>query len=271
MKNKTKKSKKSRNKKNGARLSIWVWVFIAVTVLVFLYCIASNIINHLEGVSNTLQIVFGLSDFANTAIGALLGFGASLLLDKYLIAVNKEKVIDNIVAEMTRMCLYISEMFDPYIRLQDNNGNEIIKFSDTLQGALDSLTNKANSDQYKPEFKILKNRVINHRYKIFLPIWDSVLQNGDLLRFKDREYFECLINIYTRLNKFRAQIDAFDASFENKELFEYLVELYSDVQSLYKYIKLQKAHLIFLCGYLKGERVSQLKTDFMSRFELDVR
>lgn len=263
-------SEKRKNKKRGTYWSAWIGIFVIVTVLIFLYCIASNIINHLENVSNIVQIIFGLSDFANTAIGALLGFGTSLLLEKYLVAVNKEKVIDNIVAEMTQMCLYISEIFDPRIRTKDNNGNDITELSDNLQKLLnDSLTNKTYDKQYESELNTLKYRVINHRFKIYLPIWDSVLQNGDLLRFKDKEYFECLINIYTRLNRFRAQIDAFDASFENKK-FEYLAELYSDVQSLHNYIKLHKFHLIFLCGYLKGECVRQLKTDFISRFELNV-
>ena len=81
------------------RLSVWVWVFVGVAIFVFIYCIVCNVINNLEDMPRSVKIIFGLSDFANTAIGALLGFGASLLLENYLIDSNKEKAIDNIATE----------------------------------------------------------------------------------------------------------------------------------------------------------------------------
>jgi len=268
------RQKKNNNKQNKRkRLSAWVCIFVGVAILVFLYCIACNVISNLDDMPKAVKIIFGLSDFANTAIGALLGFGASLLLENYLVDSNKEKAIDNIATEMTQMCLYIFKLYSEDKKTA--NGLESCK---EIKALLSKFDNRINANQENSKFnkeedskglKTIKKRVIHCRYTIYLPIWDSVLQNGDLLRFKDKGYFECLINIYTRLNKFKAQIDSFDSSIENQELFLYLFELYNDIQKLRSFISANKQHVLSICQYLNGEDNIKLKEEFLSEFNFN--
>ena len=273
-------SKKQRNVQvnmnkptNRKRLSVWVWVFVGVAIFVFIYCIVCNVINNLEDMPRSVKIIFGLSDFANTAIGALLGFGASLLLENYLIDSNKEKAIDNIATEMTQMCLYIFKIYSKDRKIADKQVSceeikmLLCKFDDRIKGPQDNF--KYNKDTDSKGLSRLKKRVVHCRYTIYLPIWDSVLQNGDLLRFKDKGYFECLINIYTRLNKFKAQIDAFDSSINEEELFLFLFELYSDAQKLRAFIKNNEEHIQAICQYLTGEGNIKLKEEFLSEFNFN--
>ena len=265
------KKKHSKVQLNNKR--VLVWVFIGVAIFVFLYCIACNVISYLDDMPVIVQTIFGLSDVANTAIGALLGFGASLLLDNYLVNVNKEKAIDNVVAEITQMCLYISKIFSKYVRTK--NSIELEE-NDDIKKLLDRFDNKINGIGENSKYgrdvskglSIIKNRIIHCRYNIYLPIWDSILQNGDLLRFKEKQYFECLINVYTRLNKFKAQIDAFDSSLTTEKLFTSVFELYNDVQRLSQFICANSGHFTVLCQYLKGEINVKLKEEFLAEFNL---
>ena len=254
--------KNHRQKSNHGHFRLYVGLFICVAVIVFLYCIACNIVSNLDDLPKSVKIVFGLSDFANTAIGALLGFGASLLLENYLIDNNKEKAIDNIAAEMTQMCLHISKLYSEPMNVDSGKDITLVlsKFSQN--------NGKYNNETDDKGLKKLKNRVIHCKYTIYLPIWDSVLQNGDLLRFKDKDYFESLINIYTRLNKFKAQIDMFDNSLEGEKLYLSLFELYKDVQKLREAIKNNSEQVQAICQYLKGDANVQLKEEFLSEFDM---
>ena len=44
-------------------------------------------------------------------------------------------------------------------------------------------------------------------YIIYLPIWETVLQTGDVLEFKDKTYFDTMIFIYTKIYRLKALIE----------------------------------------------------------------
>lgn len=253
------KSKKRRNKKNRIHLSVGIWIFIVVTVVVFLYCITSNLIIHFKDVPSIVQTIFGLSDLANTAIGALLGFGASLFLENYLVGKNKEKAIDNIVAEMIDMSIYINDMLSPTII---KNSQEI-GINEAAKEVLDKYDQKEEYVETDDNgLSFFKARILNHQYKIYLPIWESILQNGDLLKFKEKAYFNILIQIYTRLNKFKVVVDSFDKNIAGKDLYNFIYELYKDVKS-YRGILADdknKREVLLMCDSIRDkEKLAEFK------------
>ena len=50
------------------------------------------------------------------------------------------------------------------------------------------------------------NKVIYIKYSVLTPVWDSLVNSGVLLDFKDEAYFDELIVAYTRVSMLRAQL-----------------------------------------------------------------
>ncbi len=245
-------------------------IIVAGIVIVSLlaYSIAGVVINSLD-VSEGIKSKFIFGDMAGqlvvTAIGALLGFGASLFLENYFVKRSKEKAIDNIVAEMSTMSALLDRAFTVL--------NEYLsEYMENIKGKIDKMTEDEKKvkidDMIEEEVKVLidcdefRKRLnkAGHRLlgiKIYIPIWDSILQNGDLLKFKDKPYFNALIAYYTVLISIKQSIDgsqnslSFDevlSSFlEYKTLLEKTNEFLSadaDVKKMYEeYYKKEKKEL----------------------------
>ena len=146
-----------------------ILITIFITLIFLGYSVGCVIVSHTSTANRTLSIIFGFAEISTTAVGALLGFGASLFLQNYFNILGKKKAISNIISEMANMVVLIE-------LINDNNDFDYIKKS--------------------------KNR-------IYIPIWDSVLQNGDLLMFKDEDYFEPLIAVYTVIISIKSKVDTF--------------------------------------------------------------
>lgn len=46
-------------------------------------------------------------------------------------------------------------------------------------------------------------------YIIYLPIWETVIQTGDILEFKDKSYFDTMIFVYTKIYRLKALIESY--------------------------------------------------------------
>lgn len=158
-------------------------VFIVALCLVTIYAIAGAIYD-LTGLCNdTATAIFGklnLSDIVGSIAGAFLGFGASLIIENIIISKRKKKSINNIVAE-------IKPILDTL--------RNAIRMSKELQ---EKIACGEKYDSIKKNYgKELENLAYILRqklsYTIYTPIWETILQNGDLLEFKDEDYFDELI------------------------------------------------------------------------------
>lgn len=158
-----------KQKINGIILVVVVFSFV------FLYCIGCIVVIGIDNVPKWLTYVFAFGDIGNTAVGALLGFGASLFLENYMIKRSRASAIDNIVAEVNDMA-----------------------------GLIDNTIFACTPEE-------LPNNIRAARFCIMLPIWESIVQNGDLLQFKKKSYFDRLILTYTYLIALKEEINSFDA------------------------------------------------------------
>lgn len=135
------------------------------------------------------------ADIVNTAFGAFLGFGFSLLLEAQVTKENKKKSINNIIAEL-------SQIYDGIEQIILSSYNE----------ELSAIFDKGNhniSDNEKEKLYIFDGKVRSMAHVIYLPIWDTLIQTGYLLEFKDEKYFEGLIKIYTLMIRLQKLIDLY--------------------------------------------------------------
>lgn len=157
-------------------------------------CVENNMQEEMEDDSD---IFFGISlkDIINSAIGAFLGFGASLILEQIATSANKRKSINNIVAELESVRDGIRESIISFIP-------DSIK-RDISNGLLTEEFEKEN----KIVLEILDKKIKEIVYVIYLPIWETVLQTGDILEFKDKPYFDTMIFVYTKIYRLKALIE----------------------------------------------------------------
>lgn len=134
------------------------------------------------------------ADIINSAIGAFFGMITSLMLDKFIDSKSKRNSITNIIAELDSIR---NGLYDQIIcKLPEQYHNRII--NEKLEIDLDSEL----LDQINRNIKDLA-------YVIYIPIWETVLQTGDILEFKEKKYFEELIRMYTKIYKLKALIDSY--------------------------------------------------------------
>lgn len=144
-------------------------------------------------------IEFGLkhgistADIINSAIGAFFGMITSLMLEKFLESNNKKKSIDNIIAELESIRNGLNEQI--ISKLPAENCQEI------TNGIQQSIEIDADL------LEQINGNIKDLAYVIYVPIWETVLQTGDILEFKEKKYFEELIRLYTKIYKLKALID----------------------------------------------------------------
>ena len=231
MKNKSKINKqvtvKSKEKNKFKIRNIGIKILVGLFIVIFLYCIGCIIVSKTENSPAWLTNIFSGGDIANTAVGALLGFGASLFLENYIIGLNRERAIDNIVAEIKAMEKLISKGFSDNFKkngsyVQDADIRELFKAYDNK---------KAYEEKYINALEKMILKINKLRYAIYIPIWDSVLQNGDLLYFKNKDYFDSLIKVYTYIIKIKNLIDGFETVSKQGD-FDNIKIIYKEISKL---------------------------------------
>lgn len=196
-------------------------LFSLIFVLViFLFCIFFIIIvlKNLESDSivelalvtqtdNASNNVFGLSaaDIINSAIGAFLGVGSTLLTEALLVSFNKKKSINNIILEIISVKEGVSEEITSSVSV---TLKKCLSRYCTYSDALTSMGTFSDTDIQ--EIDSISRRLLLIKYVIYIPIWESVSQNGDLLRFKNKKYFEELILVYTRIYKIQSLVNDYE-------------------------------------------------------------
>lgn len=152
-----------------------------------------------EKIESDSDVFFGISlkDIINSAIGAFLGFGASLILEQMATSANKRKSINNIVAEL--------------VTVRDGIRESVISFiPDSIKS---DIFNNLLVEEFRGEKRVvlerLDKKIREMVYIIYLPIWETVLQTGDILEFKDKPYFDTMIFVYTKIYRLKALIESY--------------------------------------------------------------
>lgn len=133
------------------------------------------------------------ADIINSAIGAFFGMITSLMLEKFLESISKRKSIDNIIAELKSIRnglnkQIISKLPPTYLQEHLNNSQGNIEIPVSV-------------------LKEIHKNIKDLAYVIYVPIWETVLQTGDILEFKEKKYFEDMIRMYTKIYKLKVLID----------------------------------------------------------------
>ena len=218
------------------------WFVIIVVSLVFIYCLLCLIAKVLpdptppsttqpttvetevadtntpttakKSIIHFFKSLLVLEDFAYTALGAMFGFGASVILENYILRYTKKKAFRNLVDEIIQIVVQLSELRKKKLALISELS--IVDLED------DEENLEKNTKKVSDTFRSLKC----YKDVVYFPIWESILQNGDLLYFRREDYFNSLIRVYTRLIKIKHMID--DPAVDEKnanELLYYLLQL----------------------------------------------
>ena len=159
-------------------------------------CVENNMQEKIEDDSD---VFFGISlkDIINSAIGAFLGFGTSIILEQMATSANKRKSINNIVAELETV--------------RDGIRESVISFiPDSLKNDIsNNLLAEELSGEKRVALERLDKKIREMVYIIYLPIWETVIQTGDILEFKDKSYFDTMIFVYTKIYRLKALIESY--------------------------------------------------------------
>lgn len=189
------------------RIIIFIVILVAVILNITLQATAAFTDNPVEitAITDDFEQEKGDSinwaDIVNTAFGAFLGFGFSLLLEAKVTKENKKKSINNIIAELSQIYNGIEQIV-------------LSNYDEELSAIFDK--EKLNiSDDEKEKLCIFDEKVRSMAHVIYLPIWDTLIQTGYLLEFKDEKYFEELIKIYTLMIRLQKLIDLYHDNAES--------------------------------------------------------
>lgn len=159
-------------------------------------CVENNVQEKIEG-DNDVFFGISLKDIINSAIGAFLGFGTSIILEQMATSANKRKSINNIVAELETVRDGIRESVISFI--PDSIKNDISN----------NLLAEELSGEKRVALERLDKKIREMVYIIYLPIWETVIQTGDILEFKDKSYFDTMIFVYTKIYRLKALIESY--------------------------------------------------------------
>lgn len=113
--------------------------------------------------------------------GAFGGFLLASQWEKFSERKRKKQSISNIIAEL--------------------NG-----ISGTIEKNIpEEIENASDQDAYKNFFE---ENLYHFKYLLYYPIWQSLINSGDLLDFKDEPYFDELINLYNRITVLSESINS---------------------------------------------------------------
>lgn len=186
-----------------------IYLFIIVCTISMLYAICGFIVDIADVKNQTFASFFKLikaEEIVNSAMGAFLGFGASILVEAIVLSRRKKKSIKNVIAELESILGGLQkDIYDEFFYGIDNPDVSMI------------------NDWSKPI-----NKIKGLEYVIYLPIWNAVLQTGDVLEFKNEKYFEDLVWVYANLNKLQMLIDNFGDE-DNPKKAERIFKLYLNI------------------------------------------
>lgn len=216
-------------------LRILIILFMAGLGLVSLYAI-SGFVYKLTGSQNEKLNIFysamSSGEVVGSTAGAFLGFGASLIIESIIISWRKRKSIANIISEIKSVLAKI----DGELRLSDKLKNKIQDWEkNRIQDWKGKDLINAFDEDEKTEWNTATRVVNKLAYEIYLPIWDTILQNGDLLEFKNHSYFKGLIEVYKDLKKLQNLIDmVFEISSESEDVDSKLLEIMTSYYKLHR-------------------------------------
>lgn len=125
------------------------------------------------------------------AIGAFLGFFLAFITEKRLDRFRRMQSIKNIVDELAGINQALED-------------NILSKISEDLY---ERLKNNSKIDSLSSADREIMQNIYKMANTIYFPIWTSVVNNGDLLDFRKEEYFDELIQVYTRIIRLSKSID----------------------------------------------------------------
>lgn len=191
-------------KNNYLKHPIGLWFVVGFAALVFLYTIGCIVV-HFVDAPQFFESFFSLGELAYTTLGALLGFGASIFVENSIQTRERRKAIYNIVDEVVQQIINISSFFDAESYSNKFEQKDIDAFIESLYAP------KATFDKtVDPIVEAIIKRVEKSYQFIYIPIWESVLQNGNLLTFRNFNYFDSLIKTYNRIIQIKNKIESFD-------------------------------------------------------------
>lgn len=213
---------------------IGFWFVVGFAALVFLYTIGCIVV-HFVNAPQFLESFFSLGELAYTTLGALLGFGASIFVENSIQTRERRKAIDNIVDEVVQQIKNISTFFQADSYDNEFEQKDIDSFIKSLSAP------KASFDKsIDPIVEAIIKRVENSYQYIYIPIWESVLQNGNLLTFRSFDFFDSLIKTYNRIILIKNKIESFNlrnyinsnGMIEIADLIGFIKELYDGFDNL---------------------------------------
>ena len=167
---------------------------------------------------SALKSLLVLEDFANTALGAMFGFGASMILENFILIYTKKKALRNIVDEIIQIIIQLGDMRKKELAL--------ISGIPIVNGEIDKKDIEKYISKYTEEIPEIYRSLKCYKDVLYFPIWEAILQNGDLLYFRKENYFSSLIKVYTRLIKIKHMIDEPSVDENNiKDVIYYLLYL----------------------------------------------
>ena len=172
---------------------------VLLIVLFFCFFLTSCSISNenIYNCMNKLTEEISIFDVINSAIGAFLGFGSSLFLEKILVSSRKKTSIQNIVAELTSIRDGLRKT------IIDSIEKDLVEnFDEMTLANIEVLKEKLNLS--KMDFNIRQMAFV-----IYVPVWETIIQTGDVLEFKNKDYFEHLILIYTKIYKLKNLIELY--------------------------------------------------------------
>lgn len=180
------------NKKNIFKFMPVAILILCVFLFISYFKLSPKIIyNKIVGFGVNAGI--SLADIINSAIGAFFGMITSLMLEKIVDSNQKKKTIDNIISEL------LSIKNGIHSQIIKNLTPEIIQIALSKSNYEISIANEI--------IELIDSNIKDMSYVIYVPIWETVLQTGDILEFKNKNYFEELILIYTKIYKIKILID----------------------------------------------------------------
>ena len=133
--------------------------------------------------TNYYNIIF---DLLIAFIGAFLGLGSALFLQKSLSNSQARKSIGNIIDELD------------------------VFFIDLI-GVLTDINSSKSLTYDTPESEIEIFAMVPKKlaYAIYVPIWETFVKTGNILEFKNKVYFDDLILLYSNIQKLSNMINWF--------------------------------------------------------------
>lgn len=154
---------------------------------------------------NLLNMI-SVSGIVETTIGAFLGFFFALLTEKLIGDANKKKTIDNVIDELVAYRNDLGALINPSIKIDLEDKNFFSKPY--------SITTTDNEGRTITKQSCLSDLPHQLVYSFYVPIWDTILETGVILEFKDKPYFNDLILVYSNINKLNRLTECYCTSNE---------------------------------------------------------